>query len=70
MDTQIAAWIPPIVFVIGFVAQTAYFKGVFGTKFIETDRRLDHIESGVMWKDTCEPKHAEINRRLDRLEEA
>lgn len=68
MESQIAIWITPVLVVVGFVAQAAYFKGVFGTKISEHDRRLEHIESGVVWHDGCGPKHDEVNRRLDKLE--
>lgn len=68
MEQQVTMWVTPVIVVLGFVANAAYVKGCFGTKITEHDRRLDHIESGVVWHDGCEPKHSEINRRLERLE--
>ena len=69
MEQQLAIWIVPVITVVGFVVNAAYLKGVFGTKIEDHDRRISHIENGVIWKDGCEPKHEEINRRLERLEE-
>ena len=56
------------VMIFGFVANAFYIKGVFGTKIIEHDRRLGRIEEEVVWKDTCVPKHEEVNRRFVQLE--
>jgi len=29
---------------------------------------VNEIRRGMMWNDTCEAKHEEINRRLERIE--
>ncbi len=63
-----------LVMIVGFVVnaiyQNANMKGIFGTKIAEHDRRLEHIEDTVVWKDTCNKSHEEVIRRFNRLENA
>jgi hypothetical protein len=52
----------------GLLAQAAYLKGVFGTKIAEHDRRIDEIVDKTVFRDSCKPRHEEIERRFCRLE--
>ena len=56
------------VMIFGFVANAFYIKGVFGTKIAEHDRRINEIVEKTVWRDSCIPRHDEVNRRLKRLE--
>ena len=53
---------------IGFIANAAYLKGVFGTKIENNTRDIDSLKESVMYKDTCDKAHKEVDHRLYRLE--
>ena len=61
-------WITIVVLLIGFVGNAAYLKGVFGTKIEANEKDIVELQEKVVYKDSCSPVHAEVNRRLGRLE--
>jgi len=45
-------------------------KEAFEDKLKELKADIDDVKGSITWSDTCEAKHKEIDRRLDRVEHA
>ena len=68
-------WITIGVVVVTAVGQVMYFKGQFTEKIMTNAKDIKDLEENlekhkgeVRYKDTCEVKHVEVDRRLARLE--
>jgi len=70
MENSVESWLPTIVTVVAFIANAAYIKGVFGTKISYHDDSLKSIFVNKVDTHFCETVHAEIERRLNKVEDA
>ena len=52
------------VILLGLIISNVYLKQA--VKNLQEDVR--DIKTGITWGDTCEQKHTEVDRRLERLE--
>jgi hypothetical protein len=53
---------------IGFIANAAYLKGVFGTRIENNTKDIESLRNSVTYKDTCEAIHKEVDHSIKRLE--
>lgn len=61
-------WLILAVVVCSFVGNATYLKGVFAEKFKNCEKRLNDLEDGVRYNDTCITEHKAVDQRLGRLE--
>lgn len=68
MENEIFNVISVCVVFFGFVANAAYLKGVFATKIETNTSDIKSLKESVMYKDTCDAKHKEVDHSIKRLE--